>query len=230
MKNSDLKRFFESDASNNNDGFARLNGNGAVNAPVTFESIDTGEMPAGQILVPDGQGGLKGAYDVVYTPAVVWHDDEPGHQHELKEILEIIEYYAGLEEFPTEAEKHVFKLENIDCSFIINLISALDPTTANTVFFGIPEDSESELHHNGLYVRFNLHGSKFSMSSNESGAYEYVYSTFSQFGLKTTCDAETGDSEIIALIDNVEYDGASELGVNYCSGEIEVGFEPRLIW
>lgn len=59
MKNSDLKRFFENDASNNDDGFARLNGNGAVNAPVASNKIDTGNTADGKLMAANGQGGVK---------------------------------------------------------------------------------------------------------------------------------------------------------------------------
>ena len=59
MKNSDLKRFYEPDASNNNEGFARLNENGAVDAPVASNKIDTGNAANGKLMAADGEGGVK---------------------------------------------------------------------------------------------------------------------------------------------------------------------------
>ena len=59
MKNSDLKRFFENDASNNDEGFARLNGDGAVNAPIASNKIETGNAADGMLLAANGEGGVK---------------------------------------------------------------------------------------------------------------------------------------------------------------------------
>lgn len=59
MKNSDLKRFFETDASNNNEGFARLNTTGALNAPVSSSKISTGNAADGMLMAADGEGGVK---------------------------------------------------------------------------------------------------------------------------------------------------------------------------
>lgn len=59
MKNSDLKRFYEPDNSNNNEGFARLDENGRVNAPVASNKINTGNAANGKLMAADGQGGVK---------------------------------------------------------------------------------------------------------------------------------------------------------------------------
>lgn len=59
MKNSDLKRFFETDSSNNNEGFARLNPTGALNAPVSSNKISTGNAAEGMLMAADGEGGVK---------------------------------------------------------------------------------------------------------------------------------------------------------------------------
>lgn len=59
MKNSDLKRFYASDNSNNDEGFARLDANGRVDAPVASNKINTGNTANGKIMAADGQGGVK---------------------------------------------------------------------------------------------------------------------------------------------------------------------------
>lgn len=59
MKNSDLKRFYEPDNSNNNEGFARLNESGKLDAPVASNKIDTGNTADGKLMAANGQGGVK---------------------------------------------------------------------------------------------------------------------------------------------------------------------------
>ena len=80
MKNSDLKRFYEPDNSNNNDGFARLNESGKLDAPVASNKIDTGNTADGKLMAANGEGGVKfvepsGGTTVVPNPELTGEED-----------------------------------------------------------------------------------------------------------------------------------------------------------
>ena len=71
MKNSDLSRFYGKDNMQNENGFARLNENGELDAPVSSNNIVPPEdTPEGKIMASDGVGGTKWVDDVSGTTVV----------------------------------------------------------------------------------------------------------------------------------------------------------------
>lgn len=207
MKNSDLKRFFETDASNNNEGFARLNPTGALNAPVSSNKISTGNAANGMLMAADGQGGIK---------FVNFGDEEVADKDfsNLNDFFETIEKSQHPEEI--SADKKFIVKSGQTAGELKALIEDIDHETLHLVL-GIGEGFDTLPN----FIAFNLVGISYTSDDPSTGNGTKGTRPLC-FTINIGTDAETGDPEIYVTYDT---DVFTENSVIY--GDIYIHLEAQ---
>lgn len=137
MKNSDLKRFFENDASNNNSGFTRLNSDGTVNAPLASNKIETGNAADGMLLAANGEGGVKFVEQGEVGTVVIPNPELTGEEPSL-EGIQVGEGKYKLDYAPSSYEIRFIMYKNVpdevdtltdEYSFVVHVESSIISNT-----------------------------------------------------------------------------------------------------